>query len=399
MSTDKSLAPVDVNELAASLREASANGACAILSHSATTYDLQKPHRLLDLSKFNRIIEHRPEDQVICVEAGIELSKLDELLAKHNQWLPLSAPKGARLIEVIERGDGGCLEHGFGGPRDLVLGMDVALSSGVVIKTGGKVVKNVTGYDLTKIFVGSRGTLGIVASANLRLFARPDSWRILATQSASPAELVEIAQRIIASGLPVSCMELIDETWVFKSATEQLSSTLSALFRFEKRFALIVAVSGHEDVVQEICEQMIKIPGSTHSTIEAPAHEVLHALDTIALLRSTESGDTSIESMLTLSDIAYGLKTWWTSAGKPPFYARPGAGRIRLHVPQENTENILSLIAEASRGRRLTVALSDSNCEYRVVHLPAQEEAVQKISEELKSKFDKLNMLNPHLKL
>lgn len=405
MSTDKSLTPFDTDELSASLREASANGACAILSNSAATYDSRKPHKFLDLSKFTRILEHRPEDQVISVETGIELEKLDQLLAKHNQWLPLSAAKGTRLIEAIDRGDGGCLEHGFGGPRDLVLGMDVALSSGVVIKTGGKVVKNVTGYDLSKIFVGSRGTLGIIASANLRLFARPESWRILMVQNDSPATLVEIAQRIIASGLPVSCLELIDQMWVCNHSDQRKTATEtgfpeSEIFQFEKRFALIVAVSGHDDVVQEIGEQIVvALGGSKHTTIETPAHEVLHILDSIALMRSTETDVTWLESMLTLSDLSYGLQTWWKAAGNPPIYARPGTGRLRLQIARENADRVIESIAEAAKGRRIAIAIADQECQYRVVHKPPQEDTVQRIRDELKLKFDALNMLNPHLKL
>ncbi len=401
MSIDKSLAPLDVNELSTCLRDASTSGSFAIVSWSSSSKsagiarpaNLQKPHRVLDLSKLDGIIEHRPEDQVICVETGIELAKLDELLAKHNQWLPLSAPLGTRLSEVIERGDGGCLEHGFGGPRDLVLGMDVVLSSGLVIKTGGKVVKNVTGYDLTKLFIGSRGTLGIVASANLRLFARPNSWRFLLLQDDSPVTLLETAQAVVASGLPVTCMELVDAQW--------MQSKLVAL---ERRFGLIIAVSGHEEVVHEIVEQMSSLIEAKHSNIEAPAHDVLQALDEIAVAGTT-SGDTVIESTLTLSELVYGIKTWWQSAGQPHIFIRPGSGRIRMRVAGDGARNLLDLLENtykaSKNGSFLTVAISDNECEHKlkIIHLPAQSDSVRRISEKLKSKFDKHQMLNPQIVL
>ncbi len=104
----------------------------------------------LDLAALAKVREHFPSDQVISVETGMMLSTLDALLQKSGQWWPVSLDPNRTIYDVIASGDGGVLEHGFGGPRRLVLGLEVALTNGNVIKTGGKVVKNVTGYDMTK---------------------------------------------------------------------------------------------------------------------------------------------------------------------------------------------------------------------------------------------------------
>lgn len=400
MSIDECLAPVDVNELSCRLREAKANGSCAIVTASSMTgRQSSTKGQLLDLGKLDSIIEHRPEDQVICVESGIELAKLDALLAKHNQWLPLSLAKGTKLIDVIETGDGGCLEHGFGGPRDLVLGMDVVLSSGSVIKTGGKVVKNVTGYDLTKLFIGSRGTLGIVASANLRLFARPDVWRFLAVQADSASALIELSQRVIASGLPVSAMELIDGQY---ANAESIPQHLSNVVSHEHRFALILAISGHAEVVNEIAEQVVSLVGPyLEITCREEKGTVLEAIDSIASqsgLRTTD-GETTIESALSLRALVYGMKTWWQTVGGPPVHIRPGTGRIRMRVPTADVPEVIArMTASMPQESSLALALSDQTCQYRVIRHPTSD-SLNSIEKTLKIHFDASNMLNPHITL
>lgn len=130
-----------------------------------------------DLRSLDRILEHTPEDMTVTVEAGATLAKLQARLAEHNQWLPIDAPgTGALTIGALLAGNrSGPRRFGYGTVREHLIGLKVVLADGRVIKAGGKVVKNVAGYDLCKLFVGSRGTLGVIAEATFKVLPRPET--------------------------------------------------------------------------------------------------------------------------------------------------------------------------------------------------------------------------------
>ncbi len=128
---------------------------------------------VLSTARLNRLLEHEPGDLTAIVEAGMRLSELQSYLAGYGQMLALDPP-GDPTIGACLAGDlSGPRRHRYGGMRDLVLGVSVVLAGGLVASSGGKVVKNVAGYDLGKLFSGSRGRLGLVARLALRLHARP----------------------------------------------------------------------------------------------------------------------------------------------------------------------------------------------------------------------------------
>jgi glycolate oxidase FAD binding subunit len=128
---------------------------------------------VLSTAGLNRVLEHEPGDLTAIVEAGIRLSELQAYLARHGQMLALDPP-GDPTIGACLAGDlSGPRRHRYGAMRDLVIGVTVVLAGGLVASSGGKVVKNVAGYDLGKLFSGSQGRLGLVARVALRLHPRP----------------------------------------------------------------------------------------------------------------------------------------------------------------------------------------------------------------------------------
>jgi FAD/FMN-containing dehydrogenase len=131
------------------------------------------PAALLSTARLNRILEHEPGDLTAIVEAGLRLSELQAALEPHGQMLALDPP-GDPTIGACLAGDlSGPRRHRYGAMRDLVIGVTVVLADGTVASSGGKVVKNVAGYDLGKLFSGSRGRLGLIARVALRLHSRP----------------------------------------------------------------------------------------------------------------------------------------------------------------------------------------------------------------------------------
>jgi FAD/FMN-containing dehydrogenase len=127
----------------------------------------------LSTARLTRVLEHEPGDLTLIVEAGIRLSELQAYLAEHGQMLALDPP-GDPTIGACLAGDlSGPRRHRYGAMRDLVIGVTIVLAGGMVASSGGKVVKNVAGYDLGKLFSGSRGRLGLIARVALRVHPRP----------------------------------------------------------------------------------------------------------------------------------------------------------------------------------------------------------------------------------
>jgi glycolate oxidase FAD binding subunit len=134
---------------------------------------------LLDLSRLNRIVAHEPGDMTVTVEAGANLAQVQKALGKHNQCLPLDPPQAeaATLGGILATNAFGpsCLGHGT--IRDWLIGIRVVDAQGRSVKGGGKVVKNVTGYDLPKMHVGALGTLGVIVEATFTVAPKPEAVR------------------------------------------------------------------------------------------------------------------------------------------------------------------------------------------------------------------------------
>ncbi len=141
---------------------------------------------MLSTTGLNRVLEHEPGDLTMIVEAGMRLSELQSYLAGHGQMLTLDPP-GDPTIGACLAGDlSGPRRHRYGAMRDLVIGVTVVLAGGMIASSGGKVVKNVAGYDLGKLFCGSRGRLGLIARVALRLHPRPAAEVTVVAESEDP---------------------------------------------------------------------------------------------------------------------------------------------------------------------------------------------------------------------
>jgi glycolate oxidase FAD binding subunit len=134
---------------------------------------VEDPEVDLDLSGLDRVLEHNEGDLTAVLEPGVPLARAQERFAAAGQMLALDPPLGpdeaATVGGVFAAGDSGPLRHRYGGPRDLIIGIGVALSDGTSARSGGKVIKNVAGYDLAKLFTGSFGTLGVITEVVVRL--------------------------------------------------------------------------------------------------------------------------------------------------------------------------------------------------------------------------------------
>lgn len=177
--------PTTQEEIAAIVAGADASGQAVIPWGGGTGQDYGYPPRradiLLDLSRFNRILAHEPGDLTITVEAGATLSQVQVVLAGENQFLPLDPPylDQATMGGIIATNAIGPSGVGYGSVRDWLIGLTVVDPQGRIVKSGGKVVKNVTGYDLPKLHIGALGTLGVIVEATFKVAPKPETMRSL----------------------------------------------------------------------------------------------------------------------------------------------------------------------------------------------------------------------------
>ncbi len=153
----------------------------------------------VDLSALTRVLEHTPEDMTVTVEAGATLASLQQRLAVHRQWLPIDPPNPGRLTlaALLDDNASGPRRYGCGTIRDHLIGVRVALADGRLIRSGGKVVKNVAGYDLMKLFIGARGTLGVIVEATFKLLPLPEAEAFVQRR----CETIELVEPLITAVL------------------------------------------------------------------------------------------------------------------------------------------------------------------------------------------------------
>ena len=169
-----------------------------------------KPDLIISTKRMDQIVEHEPADLIAVTEAGVTLTDFNAKLAENGQWLPLDPPDDGRVTigGMVATGIGGPQQFGYGRPRGSVIGMKVVLSDGSMIKAGGRVVKNVAGYDLCKLFTGSCGSLGIITEVNFKLRPRPAREATIIT-TGSKTELVASAQAILDARLFPVAAEIV----------------------------------------------------------------------------------------------------------------------------------------------------------------------------------------------
>lgn len=207
--------PTTVDGVSRVLALASAHGlAVAPVGGGARLAWGTPPQRLdvvLSLARLDRILSHEPEDLTLSAECGVTLEALDAALRPHRQFVPLdpARPGSSTVGGLIATGAAGPYRARYGTMRDLLLGLTVVRADGTVVKGGGRVVKNVTGYDIPKLHVGALGTLGVVVEAHLRLHPRPVEERSWVFGFASAEAALEAALAVRETPVVLSRCQLV----------------------------------------------------------------------------------------------------------------------------------------------------------------------------------------------
>lgn len=211
LNPDAIVKPGSAEELIECLRVCASTKAAVVPAGLQTWLESGNPLRradvVLSLERMNRIIDYSPADLTATVEAGLTLSEFNRATASEGQWLPLDPPGSdkASLGAIAACSSSGPLRFGFGTVRDYVIGLRLAHADGTESRSGGRVVKNVAGYDMNKLYVGSFGTLAILTELTFKLRPLPDFSRTIIITAKDHQLLASAAQAVLNSeAQPVS---------------------------------------------------------------------------------------------------------------------------------------------------------------------------------------------------
>src|SRR5579862_2058377 len=207
--------PAEANEIGELVRQSAASGHAIYPAGGQTQWDLAPPPAkagiLLDTRRLDHVIDYPARDMTITVQAGMTVAQLQAVLAGEKQRLPIDVPQAERATVggALATNVSGPRRYGYGTLRDYIIGISVVNDQGREIKAGGRVVKNVAGYDLCKLFVGSLGTLGIITQATFKVRPCPAEHGLLAF-SCPPDELEVVLAQLHASKTRPCAIELLN---------------------------------------------------------------------------------------------------------------------------------------------------------------------------------------------
>ena len=236
--------PASAAALAGLLQWASGERLSVVLRGGGSKINWGQPPARVDLvvrtRGLNRLIDHAHGDLTATAEAGMTLRDLNQQLARHRQWLAVESPFDATTIGgLVATNESGSLRQRHGTPRDLLIGVHLAMTDGRVVKAGGTVVKNVAGYDLGKLVSGSHGTLAAIVSATFKLAPLPGATATLTASFRDPAAAGRAAAAISASQLEPARLDV--RAVAGADAAKSQASPIELLVQFASTEAAIEA--------------------------------------------------------------------------------------------------------------------------------------------------------------
>jgi glycolate oxidase FAD binding subunit len=358
---------------------------------------------VLGLGRLNRVLDHEPGDMTSTVQAGMVLSDYQTHLRRHDQFLGLDPPGTARATigGVLAANASGPHRHRYGTARDLLIGLRVVNADGTVTKGGAKVVKNVTGYDMNKLYVGSLGTLAVIVEATFRLYPIPACERTWVAAFATAAKAREAVARILDSPVVPSALELLNET-----AARGVGRLVGATAEI-RGVVLAVAVASVPEAVeaQMRAAQAMAGQANEHEVLEGQTHDAFWAA-----ARDFGLGDGSavvLKASVLLDQVGeameYGERLAAQHGLEVGIVSEVGTGILRFHF--RATEGVDGEARVAGVVEPLRAFAVQAKGSLVVLHAPA---AVKKrvdvwgppgkgfsLMRGLKEQFDPKNILNP----
>ena len=260
------LQPSSVAEIAEILRFASAERLAVIPTGGRTHLHIGMPPHpydlALDLSGMNRVLAFEPQDLTLGVEPGTTYADLDRTLREKGQFLPLAPPLAERatLGGIVGAGVDTPFRYAHGTARDFLLGTEFVTGEGIVSKSGGRVVKNVTGYDLHKLFIGSLGTLGVITRLNFRTFPLPPDQKMFVAAFADASGALALCRAITKSPLQPRILDVLDP------GVAGLFATHDAGFPGRHSWLVVVEAGGQDAVLERYARDLAAMSKETNAS-------------------------------------------------------------------------------------------------------------------------------------
>lgn len=314
-----------------------------VVSGGATMLHVGAVPRAYDIrlttTAIGNVLEQNPEDMTVTCEAGVTLARLQRSLAKVGQRLAIDVADDERasIGGIVAGGLAGGLRYGFGLPRDLLLGLRGIDGAGRELVTGGRVVKNVAGYDLTRLLAGSFGTLAVITAATLRTHPLPEAAATLIFEFVDAAELDGARARLFAAPLPLAALDFAVDA----------SASVAV-------WMLVVRVEGSEAEVafqgDAVCASVGRDPAQALETWTSPAHVDHEDGVTIRIGAASSAIVATVQAVVASLRERVPAESAALAIG-----GHLGAGVARLHLSSPSQKSLEALLAATEPGGAIAV--------------------------------------------
>jgi glycolate oxidase FAD binding subunit len=269
--------PADAVQVAEILYFAAAEKLAVIPTGSGTKLGIGSPPArydiALDLSRMNRVLAYDPQDLTLGAEPGVRIWDLLRTLAEKKQFLPLAVPFSDRATigGIVAANSSSPLRHAYGSVRDFCLGMEFVTGEGAQAKSGGRVVKNVTGYDLHKLLIGSLGTLAVITRVNFRTFPMPQAQESFVTSFSTVESAFEFCQAVSHSVLSPQMVEVANP-----GAGRFLFSGDAAPRIMPMQWSVVITAAGQPPVVERYARELGHLAVAARAVEFLPINDPQH---------------------------------------------------------------------------------------------------------------------------
>jgi glycolate oxidase FAD binding subunit len=367
-------------------------GAGTWLGNGARRSVPEAPPLVVSTRRLNTVLEYEPADVVVGIQAGVPHDRLDAVLAEQRQVLPLDPPvlPGATVGATIALGAAGPLRASARTPRDLLLGVELATGDGRLLRFGGRVVKNVAGYDVTRLAAGSGGSLGVLTGAFLLLRAAPEADRTLVLHAGSAMEAAALALAVRDEAAP--------------DAVEVVSPELAAELEAGSGWVVMARLRGTAEAVEDAARRLGHVhpdardlPGSVWarlSSAEAAAPLCLRLSDSPSALGELLGIVTDLARDAVVPDAAAGWRICGHGAdGIARLWRAAGSAGMEPQVLEGAAAAAASRVGE--RGGTLTCPAAPAALARAVRTVAPREEAALTLMRRIRDVFDPAGILLP----
>jgi glycolate oxidase FAD binding subunit len=344
---------------------------------------------VVSTERLNHVIEHAVGDLTVTVEAGVKLKDLQEILLKTGQFLPLEPayPQEATVGGIIATADSGSLRHRYGGVRDMLLGIAFVRCDGQIAKAGGRVVKNVAGYDLMKLFTGSYGTLGVLTEVTFRVYPVQEAGGTVVLIGEAEA-IASATKTLLASALTPTAVDLLSTQLVTQLG---LGQGMGLMMRFQSVKESVNEQSSRIlEVGQKLGLQGTRYTDADEASLWESLPEQIWATPQQPAI-TCKIGVLPIAAVTTLAQ----LDTLTSPAGLGLIHAGSGLGLLRLNPELTTPQKIMELrrYCESQRGF-LTVLEAPISLKQQLDVWGYSGNALD-LMRGIKQQFDPKNLLSP----